>query len=68
MLFKDTAFIPLWALANITGARARYDSTGEIIHMNSALSALVGQPDIGGLLDYRQHLFGFASASFSVER
>ncbi|MCK4324215.1 MAG: hypothetical protein KAW89_06765, partial [Armatimonadetes bacterium] len=62
VLFKDTAFIPLWALANITGAQARYDSTGEIIHMNSALLAPVGQPDIGGLLGYRQHLFGFAPA------
>jgi len=69
VLFKDTAFIPLWALANITGAQVRYDSTGEIIHMNSALLAPVGQPDVGGLLNYRQHLFGFASApvTFSVE-
>jgi len=62
VLFKDAAFIPLWALANITGAQVRYDSTGEIIHMNTALSASVGQPDIRGLLDYRQHLFGFAPA------
>ncbi len=58
VLFKDTAFIPLWALANITGAQVRYDSTGEIIHLNSALLAPVGQPDIGGLLNYRQDLFG----------
>ncbi len=62
VLFKDAAFISLWALANITGAQVRYDSTGEIIHLNSGLLAPVGQPDIGGLLDYRQHLFGFASA------
>ena len=40
VLFKDTAFIPLWALANITGAQVRYDSTGEIIFMNSALTAI----------------------------
>ncbi len=69
VLFKDAAFIPLWALANITGARVRYDSTGEIIHMNSALLAPVGRPDIDALLNYRQHLFGATSmrVTFAVE-
>jgi len=59
VLFRDAAFIPLWALANITGAQVRYDSTDEVIHINSAFFAPVGQPDIGVLLDYRHHLFAF---------
>jgi len=42
VLFKDAAFIPLWALANITGAQVRYNPTEELLEMRSALSTLRG--------------------------
>ena len=40
VLFKDAAFIPLWALANITGAQVRYNPAEELLEMSSALSAI----------------------------
>jgi len=48
VLFKDAAFIPLWALANITGAQVRYNPDEELLEMRSALSTH------GGVMIYRE--------------
>jgi len=42
VLFKDAAFIPLWALANITGAQVRYNPAEELLEMSSGLATLGG--------------------------
>ncbi len=39
VLFRDAAFIPLWAVVNITGAETRYDPAEAVLEMNSALTA-----------------------------
>ncbi len=38
VLYKDTAYIPLWALANITGAQVRYNPAEAVLEMRSGLS------------------------------
>ncbi len=52
VLFKDTAFIPLWALANITGAQVRYNPAQELLEMHSALTAI---PQLSNTLANLRH-------------
>jgi len=42
VLFRDAAFIPLWALANITGAQVRYNPAEGTLEMRSGLVMLRG--------------------------
>ncbi len=41
VLFKDAAFIPLWAVANITGAQVRYDPAEAVLELDSLVTARV---------------------------
>ena len=38
VLFKDAAFIPLWAVANITGAQVHYNPAEGVLEMSSRLT------------------------------
>lgn len=42
VLYRDTPMIPLWALVNITGAQARYDSQHFILRLTSPLRTHTG--------------------------